>query len=250
MLVHGAWHGPWCWRDFGARLAAAGHDVHTVTLRGHDREPAGDRGRARLWHRIRDYVDDLREAVSRLDALPVVVGHSMGGLVVQKYLERHPAAAAVLMAAVPPRGATAATVRFAGRHPLVFARTNATLRLGPIVGTPRLAREMLFTPATPPEVLDRCFPRLQDESYPAYLDMMLFALPRPERVRVPMLVLGGELDRVFSVAEVRATGRAYRTEAHVFAGMGHDLMLDQGWPQVADRLAAWVDQTTVDQPTP
>jgi pimeloyl-ACP methyl ester carboxylesterase len=237
MLVHGAWHGTWCWRDFAARLTAAGHDVHLATLRGHDR-PTG-----RMWHRIRDYVDDLQAGVSRLDTPPVLVGHSMGGLVVQKYLERHPAPAAVLMAAVPPAGALAATWRFARRHPLVFARTNAVLRLGPIVGTPRLAREMLFTPSTPVEVVDACFPLLQDDSYRAYLDMMLFALPRPARVQAPVLVLGGELDQVFSVADVRATARAYRTEAEIFPGMGHDLMLDQGWERVADRIASWVEKT-------
>ncbi len=237
MLVHGAWHGNWCWRDFSAHLAAAGHDVHLAILRGHDHPTH------RLRHRIRDYVADLEMAVDALDSSPVLVGHSMGGLVVQKYLERRPAPAAVLMASVPPAGAIGATLRFARRHPLVFARTNAVRRLGPFVGTPRLAREMLFTPATPADVVDTCFPLLQDDSYLAYLDMVVFARPHPDRVRIPMLVLGGELDRVFSVEEVRATARSYRTEATIFPGLGHDLMLDQGWPAVADRIATWVDQS-------
>jgi pimeloyl-ACP methyl ester carboxylesterase len=234
LLIHGAWHGTWCWRDFADRLAAAGHSVTALALRGHDR-PAG-----RLWHRIRDYVDDVRAEVSLGGPAQILVGHSMGSLVVQKYLERHSAPAAVLLAPVPPSGALATTLRFARRHPLVFLRSNATMRLGPIVGTPRLAREMLFTPATPPEVLDSCFPRLQDESYPAYLDMMFFDRPRPSRVRTPMLVLGGELDQVFSVPEVRATGRAYGTEAEIFPGMGHNLMLDRGWERVADRIVEWI----------
>lgn len=236
LLVHGAWHGNWCWRDFADRLGEAGHDVRAAELRGHD-QPTG-----RLWHRIRDYVADVHTDVGRFDTPPVLVGHSMGGLVVQKYLERHPAPAAVLMASVPTSGATGATLRFARRHPLVFARTNAAVRLGPIVGTPQLAREMLFTPDTPAEVVDACYPQLQDESYRAYLGMM-FALPRPARIRTPVLVLAGELDRVFSVAEARATARAYRTEAEIFPGMGHDLMLDQGWPAVADRVSGWITET-------
>jgi alpha-beta hydrolase superfamily lysophospholipase len=188
-------------------------------------------------------VADVRAEAERFDTPPVLVGHSMGGLVVQKYLERYGAPAAVLMASVPPRGATPATLRFARRHPLVFLRTNATARLGPVVGTPALAREMLFTPSTPDDVTAACFPQLQDESYRAYLDMMMFDLPKPARIHVPMLVLGGELDQVFSVKEVHATARAYRTTAQIFAGMGHDLMLDRNWDQVADRIAGWVSST-------
>jgi hypothetical protein len=36
-----------------------------------------------------------------------------------------------------------------------------------------------------------------------------------------------------------ATARAYRTQAEIVSGMGHDMMLDQGWQQVADRIDAW-----------
>jgi len=69
---------------------------------------------------------------------------------------------------------------------------------------------------------------------------MLFALPKPARIRTPMLVLGAELDRTFTVGEVRATARAYGVEAEIFDGMGHDLMLDVGWERVADRVGEWV----------
>ena len=82
LLVHGAWHGPWCWDGFAQRLAGAGHDVRTVRLRGHDGSPG------RLWYRVSDYVRDVSEAVNRFPEPPVVVGHSLGGLVVAKYLER------------------------------------------------------------------------------------------------------------------------------------------------------------------
>src|SRR5262245_59959197 len=141
LLVHGAWHTPSCWDGFVGRLTEAGHEVRTAQLRGHDPDAKPD---ARLPHRIRDYVTDLHTEVEKYDKPPVLVGHSMGGLVVQKYLERHNAPAAVLMAPVPPGGVTMATMRFAWRHPFAFARANLTARLGPIVGTPKLAREMLF----------------------------------------------------------------------------------------------------------
>jgi pimeloyl-ACP methyl ester carboxylesterase len=60
---------------------------------------------------------------------------------------------------------------------------------------------------------------------------------------VPVLVLGAELDGFFTLGETRRTARAYRTEAEIFPGIGHDMMLDDGWPGVADRVDGWVRET-------
>lgn len=67
--------------------------------------------------------------------------------------------------------------------------------------------------------------RLQDASYPAYLEM-IFDLPRPSRVQDPMLVLRAQLDALFSPCEINATARVYRTEAIIIDGMGHDMTLE------------------------
>jgi pimeloyl-ACP methyl ester carboxylesterase len=184
-------------------------------------------------------VADVLAAAAEFPEPPVPVGHSMGGLVVQKYLERNPAPRAVLMASVPVRGAMGATVRFARRHPGAFARTNLTLSLRPVVGTRALVREMLFSPGTPDEVVDAFAQRIQDESYPAYLGMIA-AVPRPKRIRIPVLVLGGDRDGIFSVDEARRTAAAYGTTAEIVPGMGHQMMIEPGWEALADRVSAWV----------
>jgi pimeloyl-ACP methyl ester carboxylesterase len=233
ILVHGAWHGPWCWENVARRLAGRGHDVHAVTLRGHH-HPAG-----RIWHRVRDYVDDLQDVVSDLAEPAVLVGHSLGGLVVQKYLEHHVAAGAVLMASVPAGGTFRAVCRIARRHPWLLLKVNLSLSLRPLIDSPALAREWFFTPVTPQQVVDRCLARLQDESYPAFLDTIVRP-PRSARVRTPILVLGAGRDGFFTAAEMRRTAAAYGTRAEIFAGMGHDMMLEAGWPGVADRIDAWI----------
>jgi pimeloyl-ACP methyl ester carboxylesterase len=74
-------------------------------------------------------------------------------------------------------------------------------------------------------------------SYLAFIDTMV-VWPRPRRVRTPMLVLGAEEDVFFIVREVRRTARAYRTEAEIYSGMDHDMMLDTDWHKVADRIDA------------
>src|SRR5664280_2851537 len=91
----------------------------------------------------------------------------------------------------PPEGRRAAlSPQVAARHPLVFAKANLPLSLRPFVDTAALVRELFFTADTPQETVDACLARLQDESYPACLDTMLLALPRPRRVAAPVLVLG------------------------------------------------------------
>lgn len=233
LLVHGAWHGPWCWNDFINHLTESGHDVRAVRLRGHDQLPG------RIWHRVHHYVEDVQRMAAAFPTPPFLIGHSMGGLVVQKHLESSHSPGAVLMASVPSRGTIAAVARLAVRHPVEFLKTNLLLRLSPFIATSRLVRKLFFTPETSQEIVDHCFARLQDESYPAFIDMMV-VLPRPHRVQVPMLVLGAERDSFFTVAEVRSTARAYRTEAEIFPGIGHDMMLDTDWRKVVDRIGAWI----------
>ena len=100
VLVHGAWHGPWCWDAVAHWLRSEGHEVVVVTLPGHDR-PGDHR---RIWNRLSQYVAAVDEAISTLDQPAMLVGHSMGGYTVQRYLETRTAAAGVLVASVPVRG--------------------------------------------------------------------------------------------------------------------------------------------------
>lgn len=243
LLVHGAWHGPWCWEEFAEHLTARGHAVRAVGLRGHDRA-AG-----RIWHRLRHYVEDVELAAAAFSAPPLLVGHSLGGLIVQRYLERNAAPGAVLMASIPAGGTLAAVARLTARHPREMLDTNLRWSLRPFISTPTLVRELFFSSGTPDATVDSCWSRLQDESYPAFLETM-FRLPRPRRIQAPVLVLGAELDGFFTLAEVRRTARAYRTEAEIFPAMGHDMMLDDGWRDVADRVAQWAAVRTRGRPAP
>jgi pimeloyl-ACP methyl ester carboxylesterase len=239
LFVHGAWHGAWCWDEhFLPYFAEHGYRAVALSLRGHGASAAPRHFRLA---RIRDYVADVAQVAATLDPAPVVVGHSMGGLVVQKYLESHRAPGAILLASAPPNGVLRTTINVARKHPLRFTRVNLTWSLYPIVATPKLARENLFTPDLPDERVQAYFKRLQDEAYLAYLDMLAFDLPRPKRVHTPMLVLGGERDAIFTPREVVRTARAYSAETKLFPGMAHDMMLEPRWQDVADAMLGWLD---------
>jgi len=240
LFVHGACHGAWCWDEhFLPYFAEHGYASHALDLRGHGKS---DNSRSLRTTRIDHYVKDLSSVVDTLHIPPVLVGHSMGGLVIQRYLEGRDLPAAVLLATNPIGGTMGTTLRMAKRHPLAFTKASVTMRLWPLIESPRLARELLFPDDMSEADSDRYWSRLQDESYLAYLEMLAFRKPRPKRVTTPVLVIGGKEDRLFTRSEMVKTARAYGGSPVMIPGAAHDLMLDTRWQQAADAMLAWLSE--------
>lgn len=240
LFVHGKWHGAWCWQEhFLPFFAAQGYRSYALSLRGH----AGSAGHDRL-HRntIADYLADVASVVAQLPAPPVLIGHSMGGFITQKYLETHPAPAAVLLTSVPPTGLWPTLFRVLARHPLAVLKSLLTWNLYPLVATPALARWALFSDDMPEADVRRHQSRLGGESFRATLDELGLNLVRARRIRTPLLVLGAEYDRVIPPRLVHATARAYGTTAEILPGMAHDVMLEAGWERAAARILAWLKE--------
>jgi pimeloyl-ACP methyl ester carboxylesterase len=238
LFVHGAWHAAWCWDEhFLSFFADKGYRAVAVSLRGHGGSPTRKPLRACS---IADYVEDISSVADNLPTPPVIIGHSMGGLIVQKYLESHDAPAGVLMGSIPPQGSLGSAVRWIKRHPWHFTKIAITGKSLPYVNTPELARERFFSAQTPDSrVLDYAA-RLQEASARAGFECVMVNLPRPERVSTTLLILGAQNDGATSRNEVLATARAYRTEAEFFPDMGHSMMLEPGWATVAERIHTWL----------
>ena len=237
VFVHGAWHGPWCWeRHFLDYFSAKGYSCYAITLRNHGTGPV-HRPRG---SRIADYVQDLSAAVEALSAPPVLIGHSMGGFVVQKYLEGARPAGVALLASVPPQGVLATTLRIMRRFPLQFLRANLTMRLYPLVESEELCRHFFLSESIDPDVLREVTQKVVDESYLAFLDMLALTLPRA-KTAPPMIVLGGAEDTIFRPREVERTAERYGADLQILPGLAHDLMLDTGWKAAADALAGWLE---------
>jgi hypothetical protein len=240
LFVHGAWHAAWCWDEhFLCFFADRGYRAVALSLRGHgdSRSPKPLRVCS-----IADYVDDVSSVAATVSPAPVIVGHSLGGLIVQKYLEAHDAPAGVLMNSVPPRGSLGSAMRWIRRHPWHFTMIAMTGKSLPYVGTPELARERFFSPHTPADEVAGYAARLQEASARAGFECLMMNLPRPQRVTNRMLVLGADYDGATSRREVLATARAYRTQAEFFPDIGHDMMLEPGWPAVAERIHTWLGE--------
>lgn len=85
VLVHGAWHGGWCWEKVVPLLEERGHDVVTVDLPGH-----GDSSVPVSEITLAAYGDHVAKILDEQAEPAVLVGHSMGGLVVSEAAERRP----------------------------------------------------------------------------------------------------------------------------------------------------------------
>jgi pimeloyl-ACP methyl ester carboxylesterase len=241
LFVHGAFHGAWCWDEhFLDFFADTGYRVLALNLRGHGNSPQEGSLNSCSVH---DYVDDVRSVAAVLPTAPVLIGHSMGGFVVQKYLAEFAAPAAVLVASAPPNGILRTAVRILCQHPVHSAKARAFRRPLRLFGRLPMSRALFFHPGTPEELVVRYTARLQDESLRVmYRDLTFAELAEPARVTAPVLVLGAEFDGFFSRKEVEATATAYSTLAEFFPAMGHNMMLECGWKSVALRIDSWLGQ--------
>jgi pimeloyl-ACP methyl ester carboxylesterase len=239
LFVHGAWHAAWCWDEFFLdHFAANGYAVHAISLRAH----GGSDSEVGLHRcRIHHYVDDVAAVAAALPETPILVGHSMGGFVVQKFLETHSAPAAFLLASIPPNGSRATYARLMRNRPIDLLRANATLSLWPFISDSDRAQRLLFSAATPRDDIVRYHRLLQDESMLGVLDCLGLERVAVSLVRSPVHVMGAGDDAIMAGYEIKTTARAYRTEAEVFDNVAHDMMLDRNWRVVADSMIRKID---------
>ena len=236
LFIHGAWHGAWCWENFQPYFAEQGFSSFALSLRGH--AGSGDHDKLR-WSSIKNYVADVDSVIDQMETKPILIGHSMGGFVLQKYLENNDFPAAVLLASVPPKGVFNFVLKVMKTHPLIYLKAVTSMNLYHLVGSENLANEFFFSDNFPGDKLSAYFQKLGGESFRVMFDLMFLDLPSPKKVKTPMLVLGAEKDQIFTKNEVEDTASAYHTKAEFF-DMAHDVMLEDGWQAVADRIINWL----------
>jgi pimeloyl-ACP methyl ester carboxylesterase len=243
LFVHGSAHAAWCWEEhFLGYFSDHGFDSLAVSLRGHGKS---DTRKSLRWTSVADYVQDVRFVASRLSKPPIVVGHSLGGYIVQRYLEDFSAAGGVLLSSSPARGMFAQGLRLIAAHPLLIANVYLFLDPGRFFEKPEDTRKLLFANAIGDDEVARYSAQLGSESFRA-MSEMVYRLPKVKRIRAsgcPLLVLGAGEDALVSPKEVELTARAYQVPCEIFPGMGHDMMLDLGWEDVAECMRRWIENS-------
>ena len=239
LFVHGAYVGAWCWDEyFLPWFAERGYRAHAVSLRGHGASP----GRESLdYAGLDDYVADVLEAASTLERPPVLVGHSMGAVVVQRAARRCAAPAIALMAPVPPHGLGGSVLSLAMRDPPLFFAINAVQVGNGDAGALARMREYLFSASLTESQVSGFLARAQRESKCALLEL---AWPQhfwiASSVGLPAMVVGAADDVFFPPYMVEEAARLHGVAPTIVPDMAHAMMLEPRWREAAECIHAWL----------
>jgi non-heme chloroperoxidase len=236
LFVHGAFTGAWCWDEyFLPYFAARGHDAWAVDLRGH-----GEHAEPSDFASLDDYVADVLLAIERLGEPPVIIGHSMGAIVVQRALRRAKVRAVGLLAPVPPQGLLGSSFLLAAKNPEILNEINKLQLSEALPAAPGLLRQAIFSPHLPAAEVHRHLRRMRSESQRALFDLSWPQHFWLERATVPVQVFGAQDDLFFPPHAVEETARLHGVAAEIIPDLAHAMMLDANWERAAERLAAWL----------
>lgn len=229
LFVHGLGHDATCWRNWMQAASADGYAAYSISLRGHGASGGTLRS---AW--LKDYVADVLRVVEAVDADELVlVGHSLGGLVVQRVLAVQPAKviAGVLVGSITSGPAFGTVTSVLRHHPWQAMRFLAGRSL-------RLPPDMLFERMGTEEAAE--ISRSLSGGSPWVQYQLLFHLPSRVKAVYPLLSVYSKHDRMVPVRSARATARRYGADARELAGIGHDMMLDFGWEEPWSLISDWL----------
>ena len=183
--------------------------------------------------------------MGELPARPVLIGHSMGTLVIRHYLSGAPAdsaAGVALLSPVPPTGTGGSASRLALQQPDFFTEIPNVIAGKPTANTLKVMASVYFSPDMRPEDTLQFMPMIGNESDQAVAEMVALPFtPAPRTPRLPAFVMGGSHDAVFPASMLFFTALPWRARPVTIDRAGHMLMLDPQWPQAAAALQHWLD---------
>jgi len=250
VFIHGMFMTSHCWSAWSSRFAAAGYRTLAPNWPCHEGTPAELRARhpdAALGAlTLDDVVAHHAKIVEALPEKPFLVGHSMGGLVVQLLLARGAGAAGVAIDSAPPKGVLSLSWSFLKsnwpvispfapkdqphlltleqfRYAFAHTLTDEELRAAWGAEVVPESRRIGNGPTTPVARID-------------------FAAPRP-----PLLLVAGGADRIIPASLNRKNHRKYLpsagvTDFHELEGRTHYTLAQAGWEAVADYALGWLRQ--------
>ena len=240
-MVHGAFGGGWMFDTFRAPFEQAGYRVLTPDLPGH---AAGDARSTVRGQSMKDYADAVVTLCAAQDEPPILIGHSLGGLVAQLAAARTPVAALVLLAPSAPWGVTGVSMEEAISAVSLYA-------LGPFWSMAidpdyPSARRYLFD-RLQRDARRALFARMSAESGRAlwetlnwWLDPLATTSVDAAAIRAPVLAIAGGKDAIHPPSTVESTAKRLNGDTRQFAEMSHWLLGEPGWDGVADACLTWL----------
>lgn len=258
ILIHGLWIHSNSWQNWMEVYQQAGYRPMAPGWPGDRDTVAATRQNAVAVanHGIEDITENYRRVIDSIDAAPVVIGHSFGGLIAQKLLADGYARAAV---AIDPG-------QIKGVRPVPLAQIRSGL---PVLANPgnkkkavSLTRKQFryaFANAVPEAESDDLFDRwaipgpgrpLFEASTANFSKTSPAAVDTKKGGRGPLLIVGGGKDHTVPEAVAKAAYKLYAgsnatTDYQSFPDRGHSLVFDHGWREIADYTLAWLERQGV-----
>ena len=243
VMVHGAFVGGWSFEGFREPFEAAGHEVFAPDLRGHG---AGEPPDAVIGLSVRDYARDIAELCRSFPEPPILLGHSMGGLVSQLAARKARLKALVLLAPSPPWGLTGWSLEEAftafGAHMAGLLSNGAVEPSREVMRQVNLPR-LSAGEAAP--ILARMRPesaRAVQETLNWWLDPFMTTSLGAGPLPVPSLVISGEGDQIHPPASGRLVAERIGGAFEVVPELNHWLVSEPGWEEVADLALEFIDR--------
>jgi len=250
-MIHGMWGGSWCWENFKPYFEERGYQCYTPTLRYHDIDPK-DRPDPELGTTsLLDYAQDLEEFIRNLDEKPLLMGHSMGGLLAQILGARGLATGLVLLTPASPSGINA--LKFSviksfwsvltkwgfwrNPHRLSFeAAVYSMMHLLPEVDQKAACERFVFESG-----------RAATEIGFWLFDSKGAARVDESKITCPVLVVSGVEDRITPASISRKVANKYKTVSTYkeFENHGHWIIGEPGWEKIAEIVSDWINQVNV-----
>ena len=248
VMIHGMWGGGWNWENYQKFFEGKGYHCLTPTLRFHDVDPKAPPYPQLGITSLLDYAEDLEKEIRKLDTLPILMGHSMGGLLAQILGSRGLAKALVLLTPAPPHGIMALKPSVIRSFWSGFTKWGFWRK--PMRQTFAEAAYSTMHLLTAEEQ-KRLFDKYVYESGRAaceigfwFLDPKGAARVDESRVTCPVLVIAGAQDRITPASVVRKVAEKYKAVATYkeLANHAHWVILEPDWQEIAENIADWLNQ--------
>jgi pimeloyl-ACP methyl ester carboxylesterase len=244
LMQHGMWHGAWVWSHWQELFAEWGWESHAFSLPGHAGSPEQ---RPVKFCTLGYYLRFLTAEVERLPNKPVLMGHSMGGALIQWYL-KHVAddlPAAVLVAPwashmTAPGGPLWLKLDPAGvLMACLTASTRPFVRSPEVTATKLISQRSLYS-------AEEFHALLSPESAWVMVQHNPPFWRPPKDVGTPLLWLAGEKDAVISVEHEQASADYYRADFMVVPEAAHDIQIEFNFRETARAIHDWLEERGID----
>jgi pimeloyl-ACP methyl ester carboxylesterase len=244
VFLHGAFCGGWAFDAFRTPFEAAGYVTHAPDLAG---RAHGDSPEHLGRIGVKDMVAQVVRHIRDLDAPPVLIGHSLGGLVAQIAATHGHVAGLVLIAPSAPWGVMPTTLEeHGGAVGLTLLGDYWRRPIAPDYGVARHATLDRLDRHDARHVFAQFVPesgRVVHETIQWWLDPSMASAAPVYKIKTPVLALAGGKDRVNPASTVRRIAKRFpagQCAYREFPEMSHWLIGEPEWPDVAHTALAWL----------